>query len=444
MILLQNERDTLPLTAGAHKNFTIAIIGSQAVNPIVHGGGSGHVDPYYTSAPLSALLERLNISTTAANNCSEGHFEVDVDFHNTDDQTSGSANSPAECCSLCAQREGCNYFTYTGFNKRCWMKHTNQGRVQSSGRISGACHSTPSGGMCNQQGVCVTFDEGTDIGSATKTAAAADVAIIFIATTSHEGADRGSLSFDGNDDELVAAVAKGGNQRTIVAAVAPGAILTPWKNDVEAIILSFMPGQEYGNALTDILFGDINPSGKLPLTLPNEENECPHFSKGMWPGSKLNQYSNYSERLLIGYRCYDAFDIVPAFSFGHGLSYTNFSLSHLSIVSPSGRATVNSTVVHISVDITNTGILDGAQVVQLYVTFPSQAGEPPQQLKGMKKLMLKAGEKQTVAFALSSRAVSIWDVKSTGSTWKVVDGTFSISVGFSSRDHALRGNFTVG
>eukprot|EP00937_MAST-01D_sp_MAST-1D-sp2_P002356 g2356.t1 len=449
MVLLRNEGSLLPLPlAGAlggsgnsSANFTIAVIGGEAAAPTVHGGGSGHVDPYYTSAPLAALLERLNIThgggpapAPTGNNCSEGQFENDVDYHNTDMQTQQSGvKTAADCCALCAARAGCNYFTHVASQEKCWMKATNAQRVQSKGRVSGGCHAHPPpvpGGRCNARGVCVVYDDGSDAARASQAAAAADVAIVFVATTSHEGADRGSLSFDGGADGLVAAVAAAAGNRTVVAAVAPGAFLTPWRADVGAIVASFMPGQEYGNALVDVLLGTVNPSAKLPLTLPTKEDECPDFTEGMWPGSDKDSQSAYSERMLIGYRCYDAHKIEPAFPFGHGLSYTTFAYSNL-----------KASAASVSVDVQNTGTVDGAETAQLYLAFPASAGEPPQQLKGFEKVSLKAGAKTTVTFALGDRATSVWDANA--HKWTKVAGEFAVSVGGSSRDAgAAKGSFS--
>ncbi|MEC7097890.1 MAG: glycoside hydrolase family 3 C-terminal domain-containing protein, partial [Candidatus Thermoplasmatota archaeon] len=357
MVLLKNANGALPIDVGSQRrrngNFTIALIGTEAAAPQVHGGGSGQVTPYYVSAPLTALKERLGIPGAASlpNNCSDGQYETNIDYYNQDSQTSAHADSVDACCKLCAARVGCNYFTWQTDAKTCWMKADNKGRQVSANRISGACHAQPAPGpsepVCNAAGVCVTYDVGTDTAHAAETAKTADVAVVLVATNSHEGADRDSLSFGGNADDLVAAVAAA-NKRTVAVGVTPGAALTPWRDDVAAALVAFMPGQEYGNALVDVLLGSVNPSGKLPLSFPTKENECPAFTQDMWPGSNNAAQANYSEHMEIGYRCYDSHKIEPAFAFGHGLSYTSFSYSNL-------KASATS----VSVDITNTGKVDG-------------------------------------------------------------------------------------
>jgi beta-glucosidase len=427
VVLLKNEGGVLPITAT--KDFKIAFIGKEATNPTVHGGGSGQVVPYYTSAPLDAMRARLGIDVIRPNNCSDGHFEQGIDYLNQDSQTRAGANSVEECCALCAAREGCNYFTYQA-SKICWMKSDNAGRVASDGRISGACHAQPAPGAdCNKDGVCVSYDAGSDTGSAAAAAAAADLAVVFVATNSHEGTDRSSLSFDGNADALAAAVAAA-NSNTVVVGVTPGAALTPWRDAVAAALVAFMPGQEWGNAITDVLLGTVNPSGHLPLTLPTKENECPVFTQDMWPGSDNAAQANYSEHMLIGYRCYDHFKVTPAYPFGHGLSYTTF-----------GITLVRTDAQHVDFHVQNTGAVDGAAVVQLYLGFPAAAGEPPQQLKHFQKFVLKAGATASGSFALTDRDTSVWDAGA--HAWRQVSGEFSVSVGLSSRDpKAATGSFT--
>ena len=388
VVLLKNS-GVLPITAT--KNFTIAIIGEEARDPQVNGGGSGQVVPYYVSSPLAAMCERFGIVE-----------KIDLDSMDL-------KPTLAEECNSIDKEE-------------CWMGTNNQNKAEDN--------VIPS--SCNAASVCISYEPGTNTTAAAMVAAVADIAVVFVATNSYEGADRSSLSFDGNSDELVAAVAAA-NKNTVVVGVAPGAVLTPWRDNVAAVLLSFLPGQEYGNAVTDVLLGAVNPSGKLPLTLPTKENECPQFSTDMWPGSDNAAQANYSEHLLIGYRCYDHFGIQPAFPFGHGLSYTTFALSGLEV-------TANGS--HISVLVANTGRVAGREVVQLYLTFPATAGEPPQQLKRFEAVSLEASERRAVTFSLEGRDVSVWDVGR--HRWVEVAGTFGVSVGTSSRDlMALKGSFVT-
>jgi beta-glucosidase len=281
-------------------------------------------------------------------------------------------------------------------------------------------------------GVNVTYASTNDVNHAVQLAKAADVAIVFVATESSEGGDRASLSLGDAQDNLVAAVANA-QSRTVVVAHNPGAVLMPWANSVAAIVAAFYPGQEDGNAIASVLFGDVNPSGKLPITFPVEQSQIPVNTPEQYPG--VNKEGQYSEKLLVGYRWYDAKNVQPLFPFGHGLSYTAFSYSNLKI---SGN--VNSTIT-VNADVKNSGQVPGAEVAQLYIGFPQSAGEPPKQLKGFRKVLLQPGQTQTLSFLLQAQNLSIWDV--TVHNWKLVRGTFGVFVGSSSRDLRLQGSFTV-
>jgi beta-glucosidase len=204
--------------------------------------------------------------------------------------------------------------------------------------------------------------DGSNVTTAQAVAAKANVTVVFVSTTSGEGMDRSTLSLGATNDQLVAALAKA-TQKLIVFMVHPGSVLTPWRDSVAAIVASFMPGQEYGNAVTDLLFGEdsngtaVSPSARLPLTFPNHDNEI-SFNTEQWPGTYESNgtgsckpkhhcldpsdnnclltkddtnchYSNYTEGLLVGYRYYAAKNITPAYCFGHGLAFVNFHYSSL-------------------------------------------------------------------------------------------------------------------
>lgn len=287
----------------------------------------------------------------------------------------------------------------------------------------------------------VTFDAGADPAAAAAAAKAADVAVVFAGTLSHEGGDRASLSLDDgcNDgtqcggapdkqNALIEAVAAA-NPNTVVVLSVPGAVLMPWSPKVAAILVNFMPGQQAGHAIADVLYGAVNPSARLPITMPNKENETA-FAPAQWPGlpdPSKPVYANYTEGLLVGYRYYDAHKIAftTGFPFGHGLSFTTFGYSNLRISS-------DRTV---AFDLQNTGAVAGAEVPQLYLGFPKEAASPPKVLRGFTKVPLKPGEKYTVTFALGAEELSVWSVASHG--WKEVTGVFDVFVGASSRDLRL-------
>jgi len=271
----------------------------------------------------------------------------------------------------------------------------------------------------------VQYYAGTDVNAAMKLASASDVAICVLSTTSSEGSDRKNLALDSNEINICRAVAK--VQKTVAVIVNPGAVLIDWTEDIDSVLVTFMPGQEEGNAMADILFGDVNPSGKLPLTFPNKENEV-GFKPDEYPGVNLVEY--YREKLNVGYRWYLANQVKPKFPFGFGLSYTTFSLSGLVL---QGRK--------LSVVLQNTGVVAGAEVVQVYLQFPSGAGEPPLQLKGFQKVMLPGRGIKTLSFVLSDRDLSIWDVSQ--HSWRIVSGTYVAFVGTSVANLPLRQSFNV-
>jgi beta-glucosidase len=289
-------------------------------------------------------------------------------------------------------------------------------------------------------GVSVTYADGSDLAKAADLARSANVAIVMVGDHASEGRDH-PLTLDGNQDALVAAVAAA-NPRTIVVLKTGSAILMPWVDQVPAVLEAWYPGEEDGNAVAAILFGDVDPSGKLPITFPKRVEDAPAHTPEQWPG--VNLQANYTEGIFVGYRYYDEHQIEPLFPFGFGLSYTKFSYHHLK-VSP-GHAQfgtgVNSTVT-VSCDVKNTGKVAGAEVAQIYLGLPSSAAvpEPPQQLKGFKKVALDPGKTAHVQFTVDARAVSYWDVST--HAWVILPGTIRVTVGSSSRDIRLRGQFKV-
>jgi beta-glucosidase len=279
-------------------------------------------------------------------------------------------------------------------------------------------------------GVAITSSDGADLAQSAQLAAAADVAVVIVGDVEREGSDRKNLSLTGTQDQLVQAVAAA-NPRTVVVVDSGAPVLMPWVDTVPAILEAWYPGEEDGNALAGVLFGDVNPSGKLPVTFPRTESQTPVSSPDRWPG--VDGTAHYSEGLQVGYRWYDAQGEDPLFPFGYGLSYTGFSFRHLTVSprpSRDGRVTVG-------VDVTNTGRRTGAEVVQVYVSDPAVAGEPPRQLKGFDKVTLRPGQTTHVTFCLDRRAFSIWD--SAAQRWTTVNGAYHVAVGDSSRNLPLSG-----
>ena len=287
----------------------------------------------------------------------------------------------------------------------------------------------------------VSYADGSDLAVAGKMAGAAQVAIVFVHTNETEGEDRPNLELPENQDQLIAAVAAA-NKRTIVVLDTGGPVLMPWVADVDSIIEAWYPGQEDGNAIAAILYGDVDPSAKLPLTFPRSATEIPTAHKEQWPG--VGGRSLYSERLNVGYRWYDATNTQPLFPFGFGLSYTTFQLSHV-VVEPatlewkSGAAPGK---VLVKLDVTNTGKRIGAEVVQAYVGQPTANGEPPHELRAFAKVQLQPGETKSVSLVLDERSFSIFDPSQ--HQWISPNGTYEILVGTSSRDLPLHSRVIIG
>ena len=296
---------------------------------------------------------------------------------------------------------------------------------------------TPLAGITNRAGSGITVNyaqgDGASVSAAAALASTSDVAIVCVGQQTSEGSDRSSLSLPNGQDALVEAVAAA-NPKTIVVMYESSATLMPWANQVAAILMAWYPGQENGNALAHVLFGDVNPSGKLPVTIPPSASQVPTGTPAQWPG--VNGHTVYSEGLQIGYRWYDVNNVTPLFPFGFGLSYTTFGYSNLTVsaVSASGQ-------VQISFDLANTGTVTGAEVPQLYLGFPAAAGEPPKLLKGFQKITLLPGQRQHVTFNLNWEDLANWDATARG--WIVTPRVFQVKVGASSRDIRLTGNFTV-
>lgn len=318
-----------------------------------------------------------------------------------------------------------------------------------SSRVKAFYEVTPLAGVLNRIGtnVNVTYSEGYrkegDGALAERAVAAARAAdaVIYVGGINHdigydsEGGDKRGLELPYGQVELIRQIAKA-NPRTVVVLVGGSPMeMSGWLGQVPAVLLSWYPGMEGGNALAGVLFGDVNPSGKLPATFPKRLQDSPAhtFGPAGFPG--VNGTVTYSEGLLVGYRWFDAKDIEPLFPFGFGLSYTTFDYSNLKIT-PSGADVL------VEFELKNTGKRAGAEVAQVYVR-PGKAGvpRPVQELKAFQKITLKPGENQTVRLLLAKEAFCYYDDKQ--SAWVAERGDYQIVVGASSRDLRLRGEYTL-
>jgi len=280
-----------------------------------------------------------------------------------------------------------------------------------------------------QAGDTVVYNNGSDPASAAELAAKANYAIVFGYYGEGEGSDRSNLSLDANGDALIEAVAAA-NPETIVVLNTGGPVLMPWLNQVAAVLENWYGGQAMGDVLAGILWGDINPSGKLPVTFPASMSQLPTAgSTAQYPGvtdaSGVLQ-TDYSEGLEIGYRWYLAQGLRPLFPFGYGLSYTRFRERIIGVqTDPAGG-------VNVRVMVQNTGNITGSQVVELYLQDPAAAGEPSRQLEGFQRVSLRPHQATMVNMHLTPWQFATWD--NSAQDWQVVNGLYEVQLGTSASD----------
>ncbi len=269
----------------------------------------------------------------------------------------------------------------------------------------------------------------------------ADVAVVCVGFNKRdyegEAQDR-SFALPKAQVELIKNVAAA-NPRTIVILNAGGGVdWQGWLDKVPAVLHAWYPGQEGGRAVADILFGAVNPSGKLPVTFEKRVEDNPSFPFYLRAEDLKEKKAVYGEGIFVGYRGYDQNNIEPQFCFGHGLSYTTFEYSDLKIT-PSTIS--EGQAVKVSFAVRNTGRRAGAEVAQLYINDEkSSVPRPPQELKGFERIELQPGEQKRVTITLGSEAMAFFDP--VAKQWTVEPGMFNVRVGASSRDLRLKGSFT--
>jgi beta-glucosidase len=291
-------------------------------------------------------------------------------------------------------------------------------------------------------GANVQFDSGADPATAAALAKSADVAIIFAYQWESEGMDLDSLSLPENQDALIAKVATA-NPHTVVVLETGTAVTMPWADQVSGILEAWYAGSRGAEAVANLLFGDVNPSAKLPMTFPRSEADLPHPTvvkppkvttdadrqgwKRIAAGLPAFQVT-YDEGVKVGYKWYDAENKPVLFPFGHGLSYTTYAYSNLK-VTPGKTPRVTFTV-------TNTGNRAGAEVAEVYASLPAAAAEPPKRLVGFSKVKLNAGESKDVVVDVDPKYLSIFNVEQNG--WQLLPGDYGFMVGGSSQSLPLK------
>jgi beta-glucosidase len=374
-VLLKN-KELLPLNPAQTK--TIAVIGANAVARFAHGGGSAMIKPPYEITALEGISNRLG-----------GNVKL-----------------------IYAQ----------GYNPPV-----------DSGRV---------GFRPKPEAIAPPLDRSKLVAEAVAAAKSADV-VIYVGGLNHhggydtEGADRKDIKLPGGQDELIQKVVQA-NPKTVVVLYGGGAVeMDAWLAQVPALLYAWYPGLEGGNALAHVLFGDVNPSGKLPCTFPKRLADSPAHALDAYPGT--NGKVVYKEGLLVGYRWFDTKQIEPLFPFGYGLSYTQFKYSDLNLA-PAQDA--SGPPVTVEFELANTGSRAGAEVAQVYVQEVSPSlPRPLKELKGFKKVLLQPGEEQKVSVVLDRNAFAHYDPDKKG--WVADKGAYKILVGSSSRDLLLNGKFEL-
>jgi beta-glucosidase len=290
----------------------------------------------------------------------------------------------------------------------------------------------------------VQYDPGTDISSAAALARTADVAIVFAYQWESEGMDLDSLSLSGNQNDLIEKVAAA-NPHTIVVLETGGPATMPWVDQVSGILETWYAGSSGARAVANMLFGDVNPSAKLPITFPKSDADLPHISIVKPPEASTTKDGDsdawkkiaaglpafqitYDEGLKVGYKWYDAERKQVLFPFGFGLSYTTYAYSNLK-VTPGNSVRVNFTV-------TNSGNRAGAEIAQVYAALPAAAGEPPKRLVGWSKVKLNPGESKEITVEVDQQFLSTFNVDK--NAWQLIPGDYEFLVGDSSQSLPLK------
>ena len=380
-MLLKNSGNLLPLDSAKIK--TLAVIGPNAAVARTGGGGSSLVRSNYAVTPLEAIKERA-----------------------------GSAIQVSYALGAAIDEEGVS----------------GAGLVENLSAAGGGDKAAAE--KLRAEAVAV--------------AAQADAVILVVgdnARVESEGFDRTTLDLPPGQDELIAAVAKANHNTVVVFNAGAPVNVSRWVQDVPALVDAWFGGQEMGHAVADVLFGEVNPSGKLPFSYVNEMKESPGY--GNYPGENLHM--KYAEGIYVGYRYFDKHGIAPQFPFGYGLSYTNFGYSDLKIkIGPMGETPVGSgpQTFEVSVKIRNDGKRAGAEVVELYVhDGHSSVDRPVKELKGFRRIELAPGQSGEVSFTLDRSALAYYSVEKKG--WISEPGKFEVLVGASSADIRLKGSFEL-
>ncbi len=448
-VLLQNSHSILPLTPST----SVAVIGPAASTQVTSAGsGSAYVIPNSVVSPLAGIQAASTGSVTYTQGLPNDTDLTPIPSNYLSTPYSGTPYGGSYTATLTAPETGTYAFS---INSPCVHCYT-----VTSLSINGTAIvndpdtppvSTVAGSMTLTAGQKYTLSISgesanlewqtpsqltADFAPAVAAAKAAQVAVVVVSDdTESEAGDRANITLPSAQDGLIEAVAAA-NPNTVVVIQAGAPIAMPWLSSVAAVVDTWYPGQTDGTALADVLYGVTNPGGHLPITFPQNLTDIPTASPAQFPGA--NNEVLYSEGLLVGYRWYDQENVAPLFPFGFGLSYTTFRFSNLKIQNPSVDGV---TPFKVSATITNTGKVAGSDAAQLYLGFPSAAGEPPRKLVDFSRVTLQPGASQNLSFTIRPSDEWWWN----NNAWDESNGTYSVFVGDSSAtaNLPLVGSYTM-
>lgn len=452
-VLLRNEGQALPLAGDAGKS--IAVIGPTAVDPKVTGLGSAHVVPDSAAAPLDTIKARAGAGATVTYETGEETFGTQIPAANLSPAFNqghqlepgkagalydGTLTVPADGEYRIAVRATGGYATvqlgsHTIEAGQVYGKVSSPLLKLTKGThkltVSGfAMSATP---LSLELGWVTPEAADATIAKAVEAARKARTAVVFAYDDGTEGVDRPNLSLPGTQDKLISAVADA-NPNTIVVLNTGSSVLMPWLSKTRAVLDMWYPGQAGAEATAALLYGDVNPSGKLTQSFPAAENQ--HAVAGdptRYPG--VDNQQTYSEGIHVGYRWFDKENVKPLFPFGHGLSYTSFTQSAPTVVRTSTGG------LKVTVTVRNSGQRAGQEVVQAYLGASPNVTAPQakKKLVGYTKVALAAGESKTVTVNVDRRQLQYWDAAA--DAWKTGTGSRLLQTGASSAD--LRGSAQV-
>jgi beta-glucosidase len=287
----------------------------------------------------------------------------------------------------------------------------------------------------------VKYDDGKDTAAAVKLAKASATAIVFVNQPMHEGMDAATLSLPNDQDALVEAVAAA-NPNTIVVLETGGPVSMPWIQHVKGVVEMWYPGIGGAQALANILFGEVNPSAKLPVSFAKDDAQLPHpvvpGLEGVPAGTPNREHKvkpfdlDYTEGAKVGYKWFEATNKVPLFPFGFGLSYTTYAYSGL---------TVDDTQRTVHFTVRNTGQREGTEIAEVYVALPSAAKEDYKRLAAWQRVKLAPGQSKEVTLALNPLTLDVFNTDQNG--WQLLPGDYNVTTGPSSSDSPLKATLHV-